>query len=136
MILRVDGLATGGQPDFVEFYESRVARAIRLAHLLTGSRAVGEDIAHDAFESMHRKWATISTPDAYPRSTIVNLSRTVQRRQIRERLHVDRMCEAVTAIPALDETWAMVRRLPVDQRVVVVLRFRRDGDARSTDNRR
>ncbi|MCU1365312.1 MAG: polymerase, sigma-24 subunit, subfamily [Ilumatobacteraceae bacterium] len=111
---------------FDAFYSTRLARALRLAHLVTGSVAVGQEVAQDAFVAVHTRWATIDNPDAYLRTAVVNLSRSVQRRQIRERRHASTIVEPVQTLPQYDETWQRVVRLPVDQRAVVVLRYYED----------
>lgn len=126
MILHVDQAAASGAPGFEEFYGTRRQGAIRLAHLITGSPTVGHDVAQDAFVAMHGKWTTIEHPDAYLRSTVVNLSRSVQRRQIRERLRLRSLTESISSIPEVDETWEVVRRLPTGQRTVIVLRYYED----------
>jgi RNA polymerase sigma factor (sigma-70 family) len=122
----VEPSRTSDEGLFDAFYRERRARAVGLAHLLTGSRAVGEEVAQDAFVVIHAKWEELVDRDAYLRTVIVNLSRTVQRRQIRERLHLARGREEISTTPSIDETWTIVRRLPADQRAVVVLRYYED----------
>ena len=75
------------QSDFDEFFATRLARTRRLAHLLTGSASIAQEVAQEAFVAVHAKWAAIDNPDAYLRTTVVNLGHSVQRRQIRERRH-------------------------------------------------
>ncbi len=126
VILNAD---TSGEPvtsGFDEFFESRRARCLRLAHLITGSATVGQDVVQNAFLAVHAKWDSIDNHDAYLRAAVVNLSRSVQRRQIRERLHLSREGDTTTSIPDVDETWIVIRRLPADQRAVLVLRFYED----------
>jgi RNA polymerase sigma-70 factor (sigma-E family) len=122
----VEPSRTSGEEGFDAFYRARHDRAVGLAHLLTGSRAIGEEVAQDAFVAVHAKWDDVLEPAAYLRTVIVNLSRTVQRRQFRERLHLVGHREQVATTPSIDETWAIVRRLPADQRAVIVLRFYED----------
>jgi len=131
--VRHDVVIWSSEPDsatsaeFAEFYKRRSTSAIGLAHLLTGSRAVGQDVAQEAFVVVHAKWATLTNPEAYLRTVVVNMSRSIQRRQIRERVHLGRTAvEAVTSIPAIDETWSVIKGLPHDQRTVIVLRFYED----------
>jgi DNA-directed RNA polymerase specialized sigma24 family protein len=87
---------------------------------------VGEEVAQEAFVALHAKWEQIIDRDAYLRTVVVNLSRTVQRRQIRERLHLVPGRDESSTTPSVDETWSIVRRLPADQRAVVVLRYYED----------
>ena len=112
---------------FDEFYRSHLGRARSLAHLISGSRAMGQEIAEEAMLAVHEAWPRLDEPAAYLRTVVVNRSRSVQRRLIRERLHLGRAArEPVAGIPELDETWAEVRRLPAAQRTVIVLRYYED----------
>jgi RNA polymerase sigma-70 factor (sigma-E family) len=121
-------MVSGGETEFEAFYRSNRPDAVRLAHLLVGSRTVGEDLAQDAFVILHRKWSEVMAPKPYLRTTIVNLARGHARRQIRERRHRSEIVE--TRPPALppdvDETWEAIKRLKVKDRTVIVLRFYED----------
>jgi RNA polymerase sigma factor (sigma-70 family) len=99
---------------------------LRLAFLLTGSRETAEDVVQSAFASAQPRWHRIEDPPAYLRRSVVNLAKDGQRREFRRRLLVRPEPEAVTAIPEIDETWAVVRRLPATQRAVVVLHYYED----------
>ncbi len=116
-----------GDGGFEEFYAAHVDRAARLAHLVTGSAAVGLEIAQDAMVAVHRRWAELRAPEAFFRSSVLNLGRSRQRRWIRERrwMASSRSAESI-GIPELDETWTVVAELPTRQREVVVLRFYED----------
>lgn len=112
---------------FDTFYASSIAAAARLGHLLTGSPAVGHEIAQDAMLAVHQRWNLIENPGGYLRVVIVNLSRTVQRRSIRERLSLRALrSDGTTLLPEYDDGWRAIRRLPARQRAVVVLRFYED----------
>lgn len=120
----------GGSGDeargFDAFYVDSLSHAARLAHLLTGSASGAQDIAQEAMVAVHHRWAEIDNPSAYLRATVVNLSRMAMRRWVRERRYARRGVETVTANLEYDETWEQLRRLPVHQRSVVVLRFYED----------
>lgn len=98
----------------------------RLAFLLTGSRETAEDVVQHAFASAQSRWDGIDAPAAYLRRSVVNLAKDHHRRELRRRRLLRVEPEAVTAIPELDETWALIRRLPRTQRAVVVLHFYED----------
>ncbi len=100
-------------------------RAHKLARLLTGSSSVGEEIAQEAFLSLHRRWNDLEEPAAYLRTTVVNLARSHHRRQYVRRRHVPEP-PAVVFPPEIDETWKLICRLPMPQRSVLVLRFYED----------
>jgi RNA polymerase sigma factor (sigma-70 family) len=102
---------------------------VRLAYLFTGSAEVAEDAVHDAVVAASRRWATVTTPDAYLRQAVVNQARSSHRRTGRERDKTTRlrnMAVAPPLEPAVDETWAVLRALPDRQRQAVVLRYYED----------
>ena len=99
---------------------------LRLAFLLTGSRETAEDVVQSAFASAQPRWQRIDDRGAYLRRCVVNLAKDGQRREYRRRRLLRPEPEPVTAIPELDETWALVRRLPATQRAVVVLHYYED----------
>ena len=60
-------------------HEEQVPGAARLAFLITGDRSLAEDLAHEAFMRVARKWEDIRHPAAvsgYMRTTVVNLARS------------------------------------------------------------
>ncbi len=120
------GAAGEHSPGFDAFYADSLWGAARLAHLLTGSASVAQDIAQDAMVAVHQRWSEIDNPSAYLRATVVNLSRMAIRRWSTERRYAGRRVETVTTNPEFDETWQQLRRLPARQRSVVVLRFYED----------
>jgi RNA polymerase sigma factor (sigma-70 family) len=102
---------------------------LRLAHLLTGSLDVAEDVVHDAFVASSQHWSTLDIADAYVRRAVINHAYSALRRARRERDKTTRYVRATpvtVAPPELDETWAVLRRLPDRQRIAVVLRFYED----------
>jgi RNA polymerase sigma factor (sigma-70 family) len=99
---------------------------LRLAHLLTGSPELAEDIVHDAFIACVGKWPSIDLPDAYVRRAVVNQANSALRSLGRDRTKAERLAGRATvslAEPDLDETWSLLRRLPDRQRMALVLRF-------------
>jgi RNA polymerase sigma factor (sigma-70 family) len=109
---------------FAAFYRREYDRALRLAWLLTASRAAAEDVVQDAMAGVYRGFARIDAPDAYLRRSVVNLSRTWVRD---ERRHRDRASMLERERPVLDaadrELLDIVQRLPYRQRVVIVARY-------------
>jgi RNA polymerase sigma factor (sigma-70 family) len=102
---------------------------VRLAHLLTGSPELAEDVVHDAFASCARRWSTLDQPEAYVRRAVVNQAHRAGRQAGRDRDKVARLGRTLPLSarePELDETWALLRVLPERQRMALVLRFYED----------
>jgi RNA polymerase sigma-70 factor (sigma-E family) len=108
---------------------------IRLAYLLTGDRAVAEDLVQEAFVRFVGRFRFLRYPDdfePYLRRTIVNLSKNHFRRRAVERAYLERegpRAEDVSTDPDV-ATHATLRsallRLPVRQRTALVLRYFED----------
>ena len=76
-----------------ELYRRHAPDAARLAFLLTGNRALAEDLVQEAFVRMFGRYRDLRNPDAfaaYLRKTVVNLSRSHFRRLRVERTYVQR----------------------------------------------
>jgi RNA polymerase sigma factor (sigma-70 family) len=116
-----------GTPDdqLADLYRESRDRLRRLAYLMTGQGAVAEEIVHDAFVRVHSRWASIDTPGAYLRRTVVNLCLAWRSRDAMARERTPRTGGTVDP-PELDETWALLARLSREQRVALVLRYYED----------
>src|SRR5437764_6306673 len=82
---------TGGR--LGELYRRHAPDAARLAYLITGDRALAEDLVQDAFVRMVGRFQDLRNPDAfaaYLRRTVVNLSHSHFRRLRVERAYVAR----------------------------------------------
>ncbi|MDP9220706.1 MAG: SigE family RNA polymerase sigma factor [Actinomycetota bacterium] len=116
-------------------YERQAPDAIRLAVLLTGDRALAEDLVQEAFAKLVGRLAHLREPDAigaYLRKAVVNQSRMHFRRRKVERASMERLgSRPASSIGGsdLDEREAMAQalmRLPERQRAAIVLRFYED----------
>jgi RNA polymerase sigma factor (sigma-70 family) len=114
------GPPPGEGPD--DLYRRMWPGMVRLAHLLTGSAAAGEDLAQEAFVGLLRN-APVDAPEAYVRRSLVNLAINRGRRAGRERNYVRALREETADPPGTDDLWPLVQRLPVRQRAVIVLRY-------------
>jgi RNA polymerase sigma-70 factor (sigma-E family) len=108
---------------------------IRLAYLLTGDRAVAEDLVQEAFVRFVGRLRFLRDPDAfepYLRRTIVNLSKNHFRRRALERAYLERegpRAEDVSTDPDVatyDSLRSALLRLPLRQRSALVLRYFED----------
>lgn len=123
----VQFLTNSNDTEFESFYAANIDSAARLAHLATGTASVGLDIAQDAMIALQRRWDDLREPHAFLRRTVLNLCRSRQRRWSRERRWLaSHQPDNSIGMPELDETWAVVHRLPRRQREVIILRFYED----------
>jgi RNA polymerase sigma factor (sigma-70 family) len=101
------------------------APMVRLAHVITGSNEVAEEVVQEAFVRLHRRLADVENPPAFLRTVVTNLCRTELRRAragSRRAVHT----VLTTEDPEIDETWAIVCTLPFRQRAVLALRYYAD----------
>ena len=106
---------------------------VRLAVLLVDDLETAEDVVQDAFAGLHRRWATLASPDAavgYLRTSVVNGSRSVlrKRRTVRDAVvptDVEGGAPDSSLLLAEEhrEVLAAIGRLPDRQREVIVLRY-------------
>ncbi|HEX9377833.1 MAG TPA: SigE family RNA polymerase sigma factor [Actinomycetota bacterium] len=139
---RLDRVSDGGR--LGELYARHAADAARLAYLLTGDRALAEDLTQEAFVKMFGRFRDLRNPDAfewYLRRTVVNLARSHFRRRRVERAYLEGRGRAegtTTAAPpdvgAREEMWEALQGLSERQRTAIVLRFYEDlSEARTAE---
>jgi RNA polymerase sigma-70 factor (sigma-E family) len=125
--------AEGGR--LAELYLQHGDTAVRLAYLLTGDRALAEDLVQDAFVKLAGRLMHLRDQgafDAYLRRTVVNLANSHYRRKRLERAYLKReerevrWAEAGIDPGARDELWGAMRRLSDRQRAAIVLRYYED----------
>jgi RNA polymerase sigma-70 factor (sigma-E family) len=122
----------GGRLD--DLYAQHIDDAVRLAYLLTGDRALAEDLAHDAFVRVGGRLRLLSGSHAfvsYLRTTIVNLTRDHHRRTKRQkdRLHNIAELERPVSLPDIEERdvmWTALQKLSARRRAALVLRYYQD----------
>lgn len=123
-----------------QLYAAHHRSLVRLAVLLVRDRELAEEVVQDSFVAVHAKWSSLRDPGlglAYLRRTVVNRSRSAQRRRAVEQRHLQ---AAITPpdVPGADESLAAAERrrrvldalqeLPRRQREVLVLRHYADLD--------
>jgi RNA polymerase sigma-70 factor (sigma-E family) len=116
-----------------ELYAAHAPDATRLAYLLTGDRALAEDLVHEAFVRLFGRFRDLRNPDAfasYLRTAVVNLARSHFRRRKVERVYLEREGRRPDPVPAeaggRQEMWDALQRLRPRQRAAIVLRYYED----------
>jgi RNA polymerase sigma-70 factor (sigma-E family) len=108
-------------PRFEDFYRAQHEPMLRLAYLLTQSRAAAEDLVQDSFIRIQPRWGSLDTPAAYLRRTVTNACYSWHRRRRRE--EAAPVEPATAAPPEHDEMWDALAKLPPRRRAALVLRY-------------
>lgn len=125
------------EPDFEELVAARGHALLRFAAVLCGDRDLAEDLVQTALTKAYLRWKRVAradSPEAYLKAMIVNEHlRWWRRLSNRERPHFfaadpggATVSDAETAHASRDAAWALLGRLPVRQRAVLVLRYYED----------
>ncbi len=120
-------------------YARCASEGVRLAYLITGDRALAEDLVQDAFVKLTGRLVHLRDAhafDAYLRRTIVNLANSHFRRRKLERRWLEHQAgqrEALSGVMSealdvsvKDQLKEALMSLPLRQRTAVVLRFYED----------
>ena len=128
---------SGERLSFDDFYRSEHRHVLGLAFVLTGSQAVAEDVAQDAFTAAFRHWGFVGTcdsPGAWVRRVTCNRAASVVRRRLVEAKALVRLAKRTPIAVELDEGdeafWQAVRRLPARQAQAVALYYFEDYSVR------
>jgi RNA polymerase sigma-70 factor (sigma-E family) len=124
-------------------YRAHTPAALRLAYLLTGNRALAEDVVHDAFIKVASRIRQLRDPDAfgaYYRAAVVNHVRSAGRRASVAHRYLEREVRgtghhAIETGPdteTREQLWQAMQRLPERQREAIVCRYYLDLSERET----
>ena len=108
-----------------ELYLTERVRLVRLALLVTGSRASAEDVVQESFLRLRSTSTELTDPVRYLRRIVLNQARQVLRRREIERRHAPDEPRVVLP-PDLDEMWQLLADLSEKRRVALVLRYYED----------
>src|ERR1044071_8242249 len=118
--------------EFDEFVTVRSPRLLRLAYLLTQDHALAEDLLQTALARSWSAWRRIDgDPEPYVRRVMVNAHNSWWRRRTWAERPVEDLPVLATTAPQSevdnrDQVWRALRRLPQQQRAVLVLRYFED----------
>jgi RNA polymerase sigma-70 factor (sigma-E family) len=125
-----------------DLYRLHAEEATRLAYLITGDRALAEDLVQDAFVKLAGRLFHLRDAggfEAYLRRTVVNLANSHFRRRKVERRYAEGQATLPPPtqepdIPTRQTARAALLGLPVRQRTAIVLRFYVDlSEAQTAD---
>ncbi len=114
---------TSTRDEFATFYAAEHDRQVRRAFLLTGSNETANDIVHDAFIAVYRRFAQLDHPGSYLNQVVLNGCRDLARRQRRQTRLLDRLRPGSPADGEHDVLDDALATLPFNQRAAVVLCF-------------
>lgn len=114
---RLEGVAFGG------FYRSELDGQVRRAVLLLGSNDLANDVVHDAFIEVYRRWDTLDEPGSYLHVAVLNRCRGIHRQRSRYRRLLPRLADRDSSAPVGEHLDDLLAELPFNQRAAVVLRF-------------
>jgi RNA polymerase sigma factor (sigma-70 family) len=108
---------------FADFYRDEAAGQVRRAALLVGSADLANDIVHEAFVQIFRRWQQLDHPGPYLNRAVLNECRDVGRGRRRQSRLVSRLASTAQTSWEHDSLADVLDVLPFNQRAVVVLRF-------------
>lgn len=118
-----------------ELYQRHAHDGVRLAYLITGDRALAEDLVQDAFVRLAGRLLHLRDPggfEAYLCRTIVNLANAYFRRRKVERRYIERQAglrpgaSSDPDVPTQQAVRGALLSLPTRQRTAIVLRYYED----------
>jgi len=119
-----------GSSGLGELYRAHAPEALRVAYLMTGERALAEDLVQDAFVRCIGRLGNLRHQDSFPaylRQTVLNLARMHFRRRKTERSRLESVvASTVDQGPDLAEVESVrvaLLELPYRQRAAIVLRY-------------
>jgi DNA-directed RNA polymerase specialized sigma24 family protein len=91
---RADGSAFG------DFYRLELDAHVRRAVLLLGSNDIANDVVHDAFIAVYRRWETLEEPRPYLHMAVLNGCRGIHCQRSRQRRLLPRFVDRGSSVAA------------------------------------
>ena len=124
-----ESVVGGTEVAFDHFVAEHRVALVRVATLLCGSVAQGEDLVQDVLIRLYPRWGSLVDPLPYVRRCVTNEFLSWRRRWATRHIRVvpDSVLAEHLEDPWSDgpdpELWARVQQLPPQQRAAVVLRY-------------
>ena len=118
--------STGRHPtafEFAAFYAKELDGQVRRAFLLLGSSEAANDVVHDAFVAVYRRWDQLESPGPYLNRVVLNGCRDLVRQRTRHEVALRRVVAASDEVAVSDTLDDVLRSLPFNHRAAIVLRF-------------
>jgi RNA polymerase sigma factor (sigma-70 family) len=112
-----------GRVAFGDFYRLELDTQVRRAVLLLGSNDIANDVVHDAFVAVYRRWDTLDEPGPYLHTAVLNGCRGIHRQRSRQRRLLPRFVDRTASATVDEHLDDLLAGLPFNQRAAVVLRF-------------
>jgi RNA polymerase sigma factor (sigma-70 family) len=112
-----------GRVAFADFYRLELDAQVRRAVLLLGSDDIANDVVHDAFIAVFRRWDTLDDPGPYLHTAVLNGCRGIHRQRSRQRRLMPRVVDRSTTASVDEPLDDVLAQLPFNQRAAIVLRF-------------
>jgi len=117
--------------DFAAYVAAHQTALLRFAVVLCGDRHLAEELVSDVLVKAFERWTDVATADhrhAYVRRMLVNHYISWQRKWARQRPYGDEIVDCAVSdraheLAERDALLAGLRRLPRQQRAVIVLHF-------------
>jgi RNA polymerase sigma factor (sigma-70 family) len=107
---------------FEALYRAEHARLVRRVFLIVGSTALAEDVVHETFVEVFRRWSTLDAPGAYLQRSVMNNAARCAKRARRE-VSEQPVTVVRSAGLAFDDVRDALVVLPFRQRAAIVLRY-------------
>ena len=109
--------------DFATFYAKELDGQVRRAFLLVGSNEAANDVVHDAFVAVYRRWDQLDNPGPYLNRVVLNGCRELARQRGRHERALRRVRTVDDEFDASDTLDDVLKGLPFNHRAAIVLRF-------------